>query len=97
MGFHVHEKALLVPAVVSALLALDSTAGARMHLRLSFLAAFAVLPLLPGPELKLLKVRRGSVMRVLGCNRLYVQLGVWPWSGPPCEGRLFFRCVLPPT
>eukprot|EP00752_Nemacystus_decipiens_P002051 g1964.t1 len=55
VGFHVHEKALLVPAVVSALLALDSEAGARMHLRLSFLAAFAVLPLLPGPELKVLK------------------------------------------
>eukprot|EP00903_Cladosiphon_okamuranus_P012361 g11588.t2 len=56
VGFHVHEKALLVPAIASALLALDSPAGARMHLRLSFLAAFAVLPLLPGPELKLLKV-----------------------------------------
>lgn len=56
VGFHVHEKALLVPAVVSALLALDSKAGARMHLRLSFLAAFAVLPLLPGPELMALKV-----------------------------------------
>ena len=57
VGFHVHEKALLVPAVTSALLALDSRAGARMHLRLSFLAAFAVLPLLPGPELAVLKVR----------------------------------------
>lgn len=65
VGFHVHEKALLVPAVASALLALDSRAGARIHLRLSFLAAFAVLPLLPGPELKLLKVRGGSVRRVL--------------------------------
>lgn len=57
VGFHVHEKALLVPAVASAVLAPDSAAGARMHLRLSFLAAFAALPLLPGPELKMLKVR----------------------------------------
>ncbi|CBJ33171.1 Dolichyl-P-Glc:Glc1Man9GlcNAc2-PP-dolichyl glucosyltransferase ALG8, family GT57 [Ectocarpus siliculosus] len=56
VGFHVHEKALLVPAVVSALLASHSRAGARMYLRLSFLAAFAVFPLLPGPELRVLKV-----------------------------------------
>lgn len=95
VGFHVHEKALLVPAVVSALLALDSTAGARMHLRLSFLAAFAVLPLLPGPELKLLKVRRGSVMRVLGTTDLRA-VRCLALSSPPCESRLFFRCVLPP-
>lgn len=69
MGFHVHEKALLVPAVVSALLALDSRAGARMHLRLSFLAAFAVLPLLPGPELKLLKVRAVEGRSYVSCVR----------------------------
>ncbi|CAM9151826.1 unnamed protein product, partial [Ectocarpus fasciculatus] len=56
VGFHVHEKALLVPAVVSALLASHSRAGARMYLRLSFLAAFSVFPLLPGPELRVLKV-----------------------------------------
>lgn len=55
VGFHVHEKALLVPAIVSALLAFQSRAGARMYLRLSFLAAFAVFPLLPGPELRPLK------------------------------------------
>lgn len=60
-GFHVHEKALLVPAVVSALLAFDSRAGARMYVRLSFLAAFAVYPLLPGPELRVLKVRRSHM------------------------------------
>lgn len=57
LGFHVHEKALLVPAVVSALLAVDSRDGARMHLRLSFLATFAAFPLLPGPELRVAKVR----------------------------------------
>ncbi|CAN0218719.1 unnamed protein product, partial [Hapterophycus canaliculatus] len=57
LGFHVHEKALLVPAVISAVLALDSAAGARMHLRLSFLAAYAAFPLLPGPELRVVKVR----------------------------------------
>lgn len=56
LGFHVHEKALLVPAVVSSLVALESRDGARMHLRLNFLAAFAVLPLLPGPDLAVLKV-----------------------------------------
>ncbi|CAB1107431.1 unnamed protein product [Ectocarpus sp. CCAP 1310/34] len=56
VGFHVHEKALLVPAVVSALVASHSRAGARMYLRLSFLAAFSVFPLLPGPELRVLKV-----------------------------------------
>ncbi|CAM9786846.1 unnamed protein product [Ectocarpus sp. 13 AM-2016] len=56
VGFHVHEKALLVPAVVSALLASHSRAGARMYLRLSFLAAFSAFPLLPGPELRVLKV-----------------------------------------
>lgn len=61
VGFHVHEKALLVPAVVSALLASRSRAGARMYLRLSFLAAFSVFPLLPGPELRVLKVARSLV------------------------------------
>lgn len=55
VGFHVHEKALLIPAVLSALSAFNSTAEARVHLRLSFLSAFAVLPLLPGPELMVLK------------------------------------------
>ncbi len=57
VGFHVHEKALLVPAVASALLAIESPAGARMYLRLSFLAAFAAFPLLPGPDLRVLKVQ----------------------------------------
>ncbi|CAM9362372.1 unnamed protein product [Scytosiphon promiscuus] len=56
LGFHVHEKALLVPAVVSAVLAVGSRAGATMHLRLSFLATFAAFPLLPGQELKVVKV-----------------------------------------
>ena len=58
VGFHVHEKALLVPAVVSALLAFRSAAAATAYLRLSFLAAFATFPLLPGAELRVLKVRR---------------------------------------
>lgn len=64
VGFHVHEKALLVPAVASTLLALESPAGARMHLRLSFLAAFAAFPLLPGPDLRVFKVLNSSRCRV---------------------------------
>ena len=52
-----HEKALLVPAVVSALLAFRSVALARAYLRLSFLAAFAAFPLLPGADLRVLKVK----------------------------------------
>lgn len=71
-----HEKALLVPAVASALLALDSRAGARAHLRLSFLSAFAVLPLLPGPGLRLLKVCAASCSRGSGAVT-----GVAPFLG----------------
>lgn len=84
MGFHVHEKALLVPAVVSALLAFDSRAGARMYLRLSFLAAFAVYPLLPGPELRVLKVRKSHAVagnEIL--TSLFVAAGVWSLSEVP--------------
>lgn len=75
MGYHVHEKALLVPAVVSALLAFRSEAAARAYLRLSFLAAFAAFPLLPGAELRVLKVRW---WRDLFCsNSCFLYCWVW--------------------
>ncbi|CAM9176446.1 unnamed protein product [Choristocarpus tenellus] len=56
LGFHVHEKAILVPTIVLAALSLDSYKSARLYLRMSYVGGFALFPLLPGPELIGLKV-----------------------------------------
>ncbi|CAM9120050.1 unnamed protein product [Discosporangium mesarthrocarpum] len=56
VGFHVHEKAILIPTIALALLVLESRRAAKLYIRLCYIGGLALFPLLPGPELMCLKV-----------------------------------------
>ena len=56
LGYHVHEKAVLVPSVLTALIAFYSSSEAMLFIQLSMVAIHAQLPLLPRPEEVAVKV-----------------------------------------
>ncbi|CAK9092638.1 3-glucosyltransferase (Asparagine-linked glycosylation protein 8 homolog) (Dol-P-Glc:Glc(1)Man(9)GlcNAc(2)-PP-dolichyl alpha-1 [Durusdinium trenchii] len=97
LGYHVHEKAVLMIIVPLTLASCDSTMDARLYLLMSWIAHVSLLPILETPDLKALK----PVLLLLHCFGSFIALdqyhimarrarriraepnggGVWLWAG----------------
>lgn len=57
LGYHVHEKAVLVPLTVLALIACDDVAEAELFLQIAGAGIFGITPLLLGPAERVVKCK----------------------------------------
>ena len=57
LGYHVHEKAILVPVVCAAALARTSSRHAVLFLKLSAIGIFSLFPLLSGIDELMIKCK----------------------------------------
>ena len=68
LGYHVHEKAILVPVVCASSLAFTSSRHAVLFLKLSAIGIFSLFPLLTGIDELMIKCKYAGVLCVLCCG-----------------------------